>query len=104
MLYWLGPGLVLHDWPLPYGGAHKPWKKLSGVRFSCTTTMMCWNFGGWPVRGTTARQTNTATIVATHFMLLLLQSLSRCCTATRRALFAWALRRWPYFGVKLQRR
>src|SRR5215470_4654662 len=44
MLYCLSFGVVLHDELRPNGGTHRPWKKLSGVRFSWKITMMCRKF------------------------------------------------------------
>src|SRR5215475_5927020 len=41
MLYCVSVGVVLQDVLLPNGGTHRPWKKLSGVRFSWKITMMC---------------------------------------------------------------
>jgi hypothetical protein len=39
MLYCPGLGWVLHALRV----VQSPWNRLSGVRFSCTTTTMCWN-------------------------------------------------------------
>src|SRR5262245_938320 len=44
MLYCVSVGVVLQDVLLPNGGTHRPWKKLSGVRFSWKITMMCRQF------------------------------------------------------------
>jgi hypothetical protein len=40
MLYCPGPGEVLHAVRV----MQRPWNRLSGVLFSCTTTMICWKF------------------------------------------------------------
>src|SRR5262249_1951942 len=44
MLYCVSVGVVLQAVLLPNGGTHRPWKKLSGVRFSWKITMMCRKF------------------------------------------------------------
>ena len=43
MLYCAGPGWVLHA----VGVVHSPWKRLSGVRFSWMTRMICWKEEIW---------------------------------------------------------
>ena len=40
-------GLVLHA----LGVVHSPWNMLSGVRFSCTTRMICWKEVIWAEAG-----------------------------------------------------
>jgi hypothetical protein len=47
MLYCRGPGSVLHA----LGVVHSPWNMLSGVRFSCTTTITCWKDVIWAAAG-----------------------------------------------------
>ena len=47
MLYCWGPGLVLQA----LGLLQSPWKKLSGVRFSWMTRMMCWKAVIWAEAG-----------------------------------------------------
>src|SRR6516164_9273200 len=41
MLYWCALGVVLHESLSPKGGWHRPWKRLSGVRFSWNMTTTC---------------------------------------------------------------
>jgi hypothetical protein len=43
MLYCPVCGEALQDAAAPNGGVHKPWKRLSGVRFSWTMITICWN-------------------------------------------------------------
>src|SRR5215831_4620420 len=66
MLYWRAVGVVLHESLSPKGGWHRPWKRLSGVRFSWNMTTTCLKgVGSWILRvsrawaGTAPEQAST---------------------------------------------
>jgi hypothetical protein len=42
---------VLHEVGFVIVGVHSPWKKLSGLRFSWMTMMICWKEGIWAEAG-----------------------------------------------------
>src|SRR6516165_106388 len=51
MLYWCAFGVVLHESLSQKGGWHRPWKRLSGVRFSWNMTTTCLKgVGKWILR------------------------------------------------------
>ena len=51
ILYCRAEGLVLHGVGFVGVGAQSPWNRLSGVRFSCTTRMICWKKAIWAEAG-----------------------------------------------------
>ena len=66
MLYRPGSGWVLHAVEV----VQSPWNRLSGVRFSCTTRMICWKDAIWAEAGSVRRSAASAK-GNSHFMLLL---------------------------------